>query len=113
MDINQIPLGAIIEIEPAQTTAWSRPSKAENIGDLNYGEQYRVHKVHLESGLIELDKPAAGWPATLHPVSYGGVWIDARFVKLPGAVEPQPVGDDWAKRIVRGLGRVIREVLGD
>jgi hypothetical protein len=117
MDINKIVMNAIIEIEPPQTTAWSRPSKAENIGKLNQGEKYKVHKIHLDSGLIELDMPASGWPATLHPVASGGVWVDARFVKLPGnsggTIEPQPAtGKTWQGVVLAACKAVVAYLEG-
>ncbi len=110
MDINQIKVGDVVEIEPPTTTAWSRKEKTENIGYLSQGEQYQVHKIYPDSGLIELVKPAKGWPSTLHPVSWGGVVIGARFVKVPG--ETVKIGADWARPLVLEIGRLIVRLLG-
>ncbi len=111
MNIMELKVGDVVEIEPTQTTAWDRPGKTQNIGRLNKGEQYRVHKVHIESGLIELDMPGTGWPATLHPVASGGVWIDARFVKLPGAPRPEPVGLTRLERALLAAAKRFVEVM--
>jgi len=123
MDINLLNSGDIIFIAPTvgtTTTAWSRATKADNIGKLNKGESYKVVNTNPELGMVKLERHLTPWPPSLRPLTYGGVYVDARFVSLtdPNAdpapdPDPVPVGDDWAKQIVRGFGRIIREVLGE
>lgn len=93
MDIGKLTVGTVIEIAPNigdTVTAWSRADRKENIGHLNRGEEYKVHKLNGELGMVELEEYQISWPSSLHPVSWGGVWVDVRFVELPGTV-PVPV----------------------
>ena len=101
MDINQVAVGDIIFIAPVTgttTTAWSRAERTENIGKVNAGECYKVGKVNIDKGMVELDVYQTPWPDSLHPLAWGGVWVDVRFVsKNDPAPEPEPqpapVGD--------------------
>jgi len=91
MDILKIVVGELIKIAPDQgdtVTAYSRAEKNENIGKLNKGELYQVHKINVGKGMIELEPTT--WPASLHPVAWGGVWIDARFVEPENYPVPEP-----------------------
>jgi len=99
MDINQLASGDIIYIAPTvgtTTTAWSRATKADNIGKLNKGESYKVVNVNVELNMVKLEIHLTPWPSSLHPLAWGGVDVDARFVSLTDpnigpAPEPEPV----------------------
>ena len=118
MDINQLNPGDIIYIAPTvgtTTTAWSRATKADNIGKLNKGESYKVVNVNVELNMVKLEIHLTPWPPSLHPLDYGGVYVDARFVSLidpniDPAPDPEPIpvtGDGSLKSLAAKLGRAL------
>lgn len=118
MDINQLNPGDIIYIAPTvgtTTTAWSRATKADNIGKLNKGESYKVVNVNVELNMVKLEIHLTPWPPSLHPLDYGGVYVDARFVSLTDpnidpAPDPEPIpvtGDGSLKSLAAKLGRAL------
>jgi len=118
MDINLLNPGDIIYIAPTvgtTTTAWSRATKADNIGKLNKGESYRVVNTNVELNMVKLEIHLTPWPPSLHPLDYGGVYVDARFVSLidpniDPAPDPEPIpvtGDGSLKSLAAKLGRAL------
>ena len=118
MDINLLNPGDIIYIAPTvgtTTTAWSRATKADNIGKLNKGESYKVVNVNVELNMVKLEIHLTPWPPSLHPLDYGGVYVDARFVSLidpniDPAPDPEPIpvtGDGSLKSLAAKLGRAL------
>ena len=109
MDINLLNPGSIIFIAPAvgdTTTAWSRATKADNIGKLNKGESYKVVNTNAELNMVKLEIYLTPWPPSLHPLDYGGVYVDARFVSLTDpTVEPPPtpIPQPSTDKLVAGL----------
>ncbi len=120
MDINLLNPGDIIYIAPTvgtTTTAWSRATKADNIGKLNKGESYKVVNVNVELNMVKLEIHLTPWPPSLHPLDYGGVYVDARFVSLtdPTIPDPDPIpvdGDRFHAAIVAGVREFLRVMEG-
>ena len=119
MDINLLNPGDIIYIAPTvgtTTTAWSRATKNENIGDLNEGESYKVVNTNPPLNMVKLEIHLTPWPSSLHPLAWGGVYVDARFVSLTDPnidpdpdPEPIPASDGSLKSLANKLGHALIE----
>jgi len=115
ISLDSLKVGMLVRISPPvgkTVTTWSRADKRENIGDLNDGEVYKVHKIDYALGMVELELVGDDtWPDSLHPLSWAGVWVEARFLSVPGITPlpvPVPVPEDGTiKALAAKVGQVL------